>query len=67
VPVFTGDPGIVECVVEPAEGSESKWYDPLYLLGLAEVCLDERRKSAAPFDVIASSRPSLCRLPLTTN
>ena len=36
-PVFTGDPSIVKCVIEPSEGSESEWYDPLHLLGLAEV------------------------------
>ena len=50
--VFTGDPGIVECVVEPSKGFESEWYDPLHLLGLAEICLDERRRSAVAFDVI---------------
>jgi hypothetical protein len=56
-PVFTGDPGIVKCVVEPSEGFESEWYDPLHLLGLPEVCLDERRRSAVPFDVIDEQSP----------
>src|SRR6267378_3452137 len=51
-PVLTGDPGIVKCVVEPSEGFESEWYDPLHLLGLAEVCLDESRRSDVAFDVI---------------
>jgi hypothetical protein len=56
-PAFTGDPGIVKCVVEPSEGFQSEWYDPLYLLGLAEVCLDERCRSAVAFDVIDESSP----------
>jgi hypothetical protein len=56
-PVFPGDPGIVKCVVEPSEGFESEWYDPLHLLGLAEVCLDERRRSAVAFDVIDEQSP----------
>src|ERR1700682_1858949 len=56
-PVFTGDPGIVKCVVEPSEGLESEWYDPLYLLGVAEICRDERRRSAVVFDVIDEQSP----------
>jgi len=56
-PVFTGDPGIVKCVVEPSEGFDSEWYDPPHLLGLAEVCLDERRRSAVAFDVIDELSP----------
>ena len=51
-PVFTRDPGIVKCIVEPSEGFESERYDTLCLLGLAEVCLDERRRSSVAFDVI---------------
>jgi hypothetical protein len=64
-PVFTGDPGIVKCVVEPSEGFESEWYDPLHLLGLAEVCLDERRLSAVAFAVI--DEPSPLALPPSCN
>jgi hypothetical protein len=56
-PVFTGDPTIVKCVVEPSEGFESEWYDPLHLLGLAEVCLDERRRSAVAFGVLDEQSP----------
>src|SRR5260370_7462947 len=56
-PVFTGDPGVVKCVVEPSEGFESEWYDPLHLLGLAEVCLDERRRSAVAVDVTYEQAP----------
>jgi hypothetical protein len=56
-PVFPGDPGIVKCVVEPSEGFESEWYDPLHLLGLAEVCLDERRRSTVAFDLIDEQSP----------
>jgi hypothetical protein len=26
-PVFTGDPGVVKCIVEPSKGIESKSYD----------------------------------------
>jgi hypothetical protein len=51
-PVFTGNSGIVECVVEPSEGFESEWYDPLHLLGLAEIRLDERGRSSIAFDVV---------------
>jgi hypothetical protein len=56
-PVFTGDPSIVKCVVEPSEGFESEWYDPLHLVGLAEVCLDECRRSAVAFDLIDEQSP----------
>jgi hypothetical protein len=55
--ILTGNPGIVECVVEPSEGLESEWYDPLHLFGLAEICLDERRRSAFAFDVIDEQSP----------
>jgi hypothetical protein len=58
-PVFTGDPGIVKYVVEPPEGFESEWYDPLHLLGLAEICLDERRRAAVAFDVTDERSPLL--------
>jgi hypothetical protein len=64
--VFTGDPGIVKCIVEPPESFESEWYDPLYLLGLAEVCLDERCRSAVAFDVIDDQSPLALRLPVRT-
>jgi hypothetical protein len=65
-PVFTGDHGIVKCIVEPSEDFKSKWYDTLHLHGLAEVCLDERRRSSVAFDVIDEPSPSLCRFPVTT-
>jgi hypothetical protein len=48
--------------VELSESSESEWYDPLYLLGLAEVCMDEGRRSAVAFDVI-DEQPSLALPP----
>jgi hypothetical protein len=56
-PVFTGDPGIVKCIVEPSEGFESEWYDSLHLLRLAEVCLEKRRRSAIAVDVIDKPSP----------
>ena len=52
-----GDPSIVKYVVEPSEGFESEWYDPLHLLGLAEVRLDEPRRSAVAFDVLDEQSP----------
>jgi hypothetical protein len=56
-PVFTGDPSIVKCVIEPSERFDSEWYDPLHLLGLAEVCLDKRRGSVVALDVIDDKSP----------
>src|SRR5690349_10041441 len=56
-PVFARDPGIVKCVVEPSEAFENGWYDTLHLLGLAEVCLDVRRRSAVAIDVIDELSP----------
>src|ERR1700757_4667367 len=56
-PVFARDPGIVKCVVEPSEPFENEWYDTLHLLGLTEVCLDERRRSAVASDVIDEQLP----------
>jgi hypothetical protein len=55
--VFTGAPGIVECVVKPSEGFDSEWCDSLHLFGLAEVCLDERRRSTVAFDLIDEQSP----------
>ena len=51
-PIITGDSSIIECVIEPSERFESEWYDPFHLIGLAEVGLDEGRRSALVPDVI---------------
>ena len=56
-PVIAGYPSIVKCVIKPSKGFKSEWYDPLHLLGLAEVCMDERRRSAVASDLIYQQSP----------